>query len=143
MPFSNRDSINLDNLMNGGRGSKVYPSLAGTPTFTSNATIWTLGNFTELVPSGAINKPFEVGYVSFAAVSVSTSYEFVLYAGEVGQEVEIGRVRFRTATSADAVLGLPIHSKILKAGTRISGKVASGQAGANTCLASIIYYTYD
>lgn len=143
MPFSNMDSINLGGLMNGARGSKVYPTLAATPTFTTNATAWTLGNFTELVPTGAINKPFEIGFVSFAAVSVSTSYEFVLYAGESGQEVEIGRVRFRTATSADAVLGLPIYSKILPVGTRISAKVASGQSGANTCLASIIYFTYE
>lgn len=144
MPFSNHDSVRLNYLTNGARGSKVYPSLATTPTFTTSATAWTLGDFTELVPANAISKPFEIAYASFASISASSTYEFVFYAGAIGQEIEIGRVRFiRSGTTGDAVLAMPIHSKILDAGTRISCKVACGATGTNVCIASIIYFTYE
>lgn len=121
------------------RISKVYPTLANGITLTTAATTWGLGNFTEIVPANTITKDFRIDTISFAAFSVATTYEVVLYKGASGDEEEIGRMRVHPGASSGVAINL-FHSRLIPANTRITARVANNTTNANTVVASIGYH---
>lgn len=144
MPWTNMDTLRLHNLMGTfNRQSKVYPTMAATPTISSGSTAWVLGNFTELVPSNAITVPFKIDYMSFAAFSAVVTLEVILYKGLSGSEVEIARIRINPGATTATIMAFPIFSKGLNANERISVRIASAGTGIATFVTSIVYHNVD
>ena len=117
---------------------KVYPTLAAGVTITSG-TAWALGSAAVIVPANTITSNFKIQYVSFAVFSATATYEVIFYKGEVGSEIEIGRLR-TTGTSSVSQLAMPFYSEIIEANTRISAKSAC-LSGTNSVICSIVYVT--
>ena len=129
----------------GNKQARVYPTLANSTLLTSGATPWLLGSFIQFVPVNTITSPFKIEYINFSAFSSQgNTVEVVLYSGLAGSEVEIGRVRANggAAATGNKEPQMPIHCPILPANTRISAKMACSVTSAQTCTASIIYFTY-
>jgi hypothetical protein len=142
MPFSNQDSIWLHSLIQTfARQQKVYPTLTTAVTLTTSATAWTLGSFIPFVPANTINKNFRIDHISFAAFSSAATYEFVLYKGTSGNEVEICRGRVHPGTTSSAVIAYPVFTQLLNANETISAKIACATTGAQTVNCSIVYHT--
>lgn len=144
MPWTNMDTLRLHNLMGTfNKQSKVYPTMAATPTISSGATAWVLGTFVELVPSNAITSPFKIDYMSFAAFSAVVTMEVILYKGLSGSEVEIARIRVNPGATTNSILAFPIFSKVMNANERISVKTASAGTGVATFVTSIVYHEVE
>lgn len=117
--------------------AKCHPSLGAGIVVAGGAGIWQLGNSVEIIPVNTITSAFDIHWITFEAVSANETYELVLYTGDVGSEVEIGRVR----AFASALLNLPIQMPIQPPNARISAKLASASGGDSATI-SIQYHTY-
>jgi hypothetical protein len=142
--FSNQDSLWLRSLVKTfARKQKVYPTLTTAVTLTASATAWTLSGFIPFVPANTITSKFRIDHVSFAAFSAAVTYEFVLYKGTSGNEVEIARGRVHPGATTNSVLAYPVFTELLNANETISAKIASATAVANTVNCSITYHTEE
>ena len=122
--------------------AKCYPSLANGVTVSGGSGIWQLGNFIEVIPSNTISRSFDIHWINFESASANDVYELVLYSGNVGNEVEIGRIRtYKTATQTGAI-NVPIQMPPQLANSRISAKLASA-SGGDTVTISLFYHQYN
>lgn len=119
-----------------------YPSLADGVTVAGGVGSWTLGNFVEIVPANTITHPFDVHWINFESVSANDVYEFVLYAGSIGNEVEIGRCRTYKTSTASGSNSVVIQIPAQNANTRISAKLASA-GGGDSATVSLFYHNYN
>ncbi len=117
--------------------SNVYPTLADGVVVAGGAA-WKLGNFVEIIPADTINKPYDIRQIIVESSTAADTYEIVLYAGALGEEAEIGRVRSYEDTAVSGSHGVPIQTPVLSAGTRVSAKVAS-KSGGDSLTISLIY----
>lgn len=142
--FSNQDSLWLRSLVKTfARKQQVYPTLTNAVTLTASATAWTLSGFIPFLPANTITNKFRIDHVSFAAFSAAVTYEFVLYKGTSGNEVEICRGRVHPGATTNSVLAYPVFTQLLNANETISAKIASATAVANTVNCSIVYHIED
>lgn len=118
-----------------------YPSLADGIQVNTSATTWVLGAFTELIPANAINHAFDIHYITFEGASATGVYEMHLYAGEVGEEVEIARIRTVREGAQSGTADVPIQIPVQAANKRISAKLASNGANRNVTV-SVFYHGY-
>lgn len=125
------------------QSAKVYPTLADGIVVTGGTTAWTLGNFIEIIPANAIATMFDIHYINFETASATDFYEFVLYKGTVGNEIEIGRVRTSRESATSGIPNVPIQIPAQMANTRISAKVASKTGGNDTVTISVYYHIYS
>lgn len=116
-----------------GNTSKVYPTLAAGVTVTASGTANTLGANATLCAANVITSPFRIRSVTVESVSASDVFELVLYKGESGSEIEIGRTRF--SSGGKIVVGIVLQD----ANTRISAKLASVAGGGKTANISFEY----
>jgi hypothetical protein len=125
------------------QSAKVYPSLADGITVTGGSGAWTLGNFSEIISANTITTAFDIHYVNFENASANDIYEFVLYSGALGEEIEIARIRtYKYATSTGAI-NVPIQIPVQYANSRISAKLASKGGGGDTVTVSLFYHQYS
>ena len=123
--------------------SRVYPTLADGIVVTGGAGAWQLGNFAEIIPENTIADAYDIHFVRFESASVNDVYEFVLYKGALGAEVEVGRVRTTRDSATSGITDVPIQIPAQPANTRISAKVASKTGGGDTVTVSVMYHTYE
>ncbi len=114
---------------------KVYPTLAAGETVTANATAWTLGDYSEIVPAGTIKSTFCINAINLGAVSAATYYELVLYA----VTTEIGRLRFYTSDSSYGYAFKHFKTPPIAANSQIQAKLATASTDADTAVISISY----
>jgi hypothetical protein len=122
--------------------AKCYPTLQNGVTVNGGAGAWALGNFVEIVPASTITTMYDIHYVNFESASATDTYEFVLYSGLAGAEVEIGRIRTKKEATQSGTTSVPIQIPALMANTRISAKLASSSGGDNVTV-SVFYHTYS
>jgi len=122
--------------------ARVYPTLADGIVVTGGVAAWTLGNFVEIIPANQITTAFDIHYVVVEGASVTDIFEFVLYSGLGGSEVEIGRIRIDRESAQSGASNAPIQIPAQLANTRISAKVASKSGGNDTVTISIYYHIY-
>lgn len=123
--------------------ARCYPTLADGVIVTGGVLSWTLGNFAEIIPSNTITAAFDIHHICFEDSSATDIYEFVLYSGSTGNEVEIGRVRVNRAAANSGVTHVPIQIPPQPPNSKISGKVASKSGGSDTVTISVYYHLYD
>jgi len=118
---------------------KVYPTLVNGVSILTSSNTWVLGSFIEIVPVNRIITNFSITYINISTVSAIGTYELVLYAGNLGSEIEIGRCRFTRATNTYNIAPIPMKTPLIIANTRISGKIASNVSGVQTVVATLYY----
>jgi len=123
--------------------SKVYPTMADGVVVIGGVAPWTVeDDTTEVIPSGVTTDYFDIHYVNVEAVSASDVYELVLFAGAIGSEVEISRMRTVRTSTPSGVSSHPVQGPIQDAGTRISAKVASDGGSAEAMTITVTYHHY-
>jgi hypothetical protein len=86
--------------------------------------------------------PFDIHFVKISNISADGYYEIVLYAGEIDEEVEIGRVGFWRGSAQvrqdDSAIQIPVQNP----GVRISAALADSTSSARTCDIKLYYHEY-
>ena len=118
---------------------RVYPTLADCILVTANAAIWTLGNYTEIVPANTIEGEFHIHHICLCDPSKDGNYEIVLYAGTT----ELGRVTFSRTAKKDNIEGMDIVTPHCAANTQIQAKLATGMNTADTVKIKIWYHVHS
>jgi hypothetical protein len=121
---------------------KCYPVAADPVTITGGAGVWAEGAKVEIVPASTIDDEFDIHFVSISDISAADNYEFILYAGGVGSEVEIARVPFTRGSVQVDSTQLKITTPLIFADERISGALATSGGGSDTCDVKLGYHTY-
>lgn len=116
----------------------VYPSLADDVQIQTAAGVWTLGNFTEIVPVNGITFDFDLHFVEISTASGNDVFELWLYAVEVLR----AKIRFARTTNQTRVSAKPTQSIIMPANTQIQGKLACAAGGSKTADISIQFHPY-
>ena len=119
--------------------SRVYPSLQAGVSITSGA-IWTLGNFTELIPINTIAKDFDIHWLIIESVTDDETYELVFY----NVTTEISRIRWSSDLAAGGrVISIPIPTlmQIQLKNSQIQCKLASS-GETETVVISVLYHVY-
>ena len=110
---------------------------------TGGTNPWALGVNREIIPANTITTMYDIHYVVFEEASVADTYEFVLYSGLSGEEVEVGRVRTVKDSNQSGPVRVPIQIPAQLANKRLSAKVASKSGGGDTVTISLMYHSYD
>ncbi|MEY2669780.1 MAG: hypothetical protein RLZZ577_96 [Bacteroidota bacterium] len=121
--------------------AKVYPTLADGILVQGGSGAWQLGNFVQIIPANQITTPFDIHYINFEGASATDTYEFVLYKGLLGEEIEIGRIRTDRESATSGITNVPIQIPAQLENTRISCKLAS-KSGNDNVTVSVYYHIY-
>ena len=90
----------------------------------------------------SLGKAFDIHFVKISNISANGYYELIIYAGEVGEEVEIGRIGFWRGSPQLRQDDNPIQVPPQNYGTRISVALASGPGASETCDVKLYYHEY-
>lgn len=118
-----------------------YPTLSEGIQVNSGSTSWSLGDYTEIIPSGAILNAFDVHWINFETASASGIYEIHLFAGEPGQESLVAQTRTVRDNNQYGISSVPVQMPIQPPNTRISVRIASSSGNRNVTL-SVYYHMY-
>lgn len=122
--------------------AKAYPELAAPVTVTADAAAWTYGAWVEIVPDGAITEAFDIHWVHSGEVSAQGNYVLQIAKGDAGSEEAIGTIAFSRDSNQVQTASQPIQIPPQFAGTRISCRVASDNAVADTVDVKVYYHEY-
>jgi len=118
--------------------SKVYPTLANGVVVTADNVAWTLGAAVEVVPINTITEDFLIYLIKVEAVSLTDTYEVVLYSDAAGT-IEIARFRTTRNTLFPEAGDIIISSEIIAANSTITARVANALGGIETVTVSLHY----
>lgn len=122
--------------------AKCYPSLADPTTFTAGEAKWAEGAAATLIDTGEITVPFDIHYLQIEAANANAIYEISLWSGAEAN-VEVGRVRALRQSTPAGFQSIPIQIPPQPANTKISVKVATNSAAADTIAFSVFYHEYS
>jgi len=123
--------------------AQCYPVLADPVTVTASANAWTdYGAWVEIVPAGTITDPFDIHWVQTTDISANGNYVLQLGVGGAGSEVAIATIAFSRDTNQVQGSQQPVQVAPLPAGSRISARLSSSKAAANTADVKIYYHVY-
>ena len=74
--------------------------------------------------------------------NVKDTYIIELSSGLAGYEQRLGNVRITSAAINSSLGTIPFMSRIIPAGTRIVGRVATITGGSDTLVISVNYHVY-
>lgn len=121
----------------------VYPELANTVQLTAGAGVWAAyPTPTEIIPANTIVTDFDIHFVSVSGISANGSYMLELYQGAALSETGIGEIDFYRNAVQSQEGSQPFLSFIVKANSRISAAISSGNAAADTCNIKLRYHVY-
>ena len=123
--------------------TETYPTLASGKPVQGSTIAWEYGNFAEIIPAGAIDKPFDIHYIKIESSPGTGVYEIHFFSGKLGEEVDIGSIRIVQPPGAfSTAMSVPFQRPIMPKGTRISAKMASTVTNTPTVVMSVQYHTY-
>lgn len=120
----------------------VYPVLADAIVLTSSASAWTFGAYVEIVPVSTIASDFDIHFINISALSANDEYVVELASGAGASEVLLCQVSAVRSAVQNQGAASPTSTIIIPANTRISARIASKDASANTGAIKIWYHTY-
>ena len=122
----------------------IYPVVAvGANTINITATyaaetFEAADKVTDVIP-----EEFDIHRLSASALSANGDYEVVLFSGAAASEVEICRVSSVRNAVQSQETQMSVCTSKMDAKTRISARVLSGNANADTCAVKFEYHIYD
>lgn len=121
---------------------KVYPSLAAATTFTSSATAWNWGAWTEIVPASTITNAFLI-FGAFVTNTEGVTRQWQVQIGTGAAASEVSKINLagesEADTSADSGLWTPPVGVYVVANARVAMRATDNEAGANTFNGRIYY----
>lgn len=113
--------------------SFVYPKYAVPVQLTSAVASWaTTGTITEVIPAGALAKPFDLHWCSISEISADLFGVIDIYSGASEAEVLIGSVDVNRTINFSREGTAPVQIPQQPAGTRISCKFSDSTTSART-----------
>ena len=123
--------------------AKCYPVLADPVTVTASENVWTdYGSWVEIIPVNTITDPFDIHWVHTGEISATGNYVLELASGTAESEVVIGQIAFSRDSNQVQTSSQPIQIAPQPANTRISARLSSGNAAANTADIKVYYHEY-
>lgn len=124
--------------------SFLRPDKAVPVVLTSAAGAWDIsGAKTEIIAANNITKDFDIHWISIYDISTALYGVIDIFAGGVGSEVLIGSVDIGRSASGSRETALPIMIPQQLANTRISARLTTNNAGAQTCGIKLIGHVYS
>ena len=122
----------------------VYPTLANgiEVAAVNDASTWTLGTITQVVPINTIALPFDIHYLLIENASADTTYCIVFYYGP--DDTECGRTRFTKDSIGQLAVtsSVPFITPLIPANSRIRARLATPGNNGETVTLSVFYHTY-
>ena len=113
--------------------SFVLPLYADAIRLTSASGSWaTTGTKFEVIPAVAMDRPFDLHWVSITNISASLQGIVDIFAGEVGSEIKIGAVDVQRSTNFSRESALPVQIPQQPANTRISARFTDNTTSERT-----------
>lgn len=123
--------------------AKCYPVLAAPVTITASANAWTdYGSWVEIVPASTITEAFDIHWVHSSEISAQGNYVLQLAKGGSGSEEVIATIAFSRDSNQVQTASQPVQIAPQLANTRISARVSSDNAVADTVDVKIYYHEY-
>lgn len=89
-----------------------------------------------------VDDEFDIHWINVSAISANGNYELIIYSGDAGSEVEVGRVSFVRNAVQSQETSLQFMTPMIAALTRISARLNCGNNNADTCKVKVAYHTY-
>ena len=123
--------------------SECYPELADAIEVQKAAGEWAaFPTPVEIIPADIITKDFDLHWIDVFGISANGQYAMAIYVGPVLSEVRIGCIAINRNAVQSIEGAQPIQTRIIKANSRISASLSSGNAGQDTVDIKIQYHTY-
>jgi len=119
----------------------LYPNHQIGPELSTGAVAWTMGAYTEVIPSNTITTTYYIVSASVYWASPQTQYEIDLSSGLVGSEVVISNIPIHeglNSTLHDFIFPVPLK---FPGNTRLSARVAQDDPGVDTLNIKLRYRT--
>ena len=149
IPFSSADLNTLFAYLKTGYyhvhgASFLYPDKVSPILLTSSAAAWSeTGDIIEIIPSGAITKPFDLHWASIWDVSNALYGVVDIFAGPVGSPVKIGAVDIGRTANFSRESNLPVQVPQQPANTRISCRFSDSTTSSRTCRIKFYGHVYS
>ena len=123
--------------------AKCYPVLADPVTIAASSNAWTdYGDYVEIIPVDTITSSFDIHWVHTGEISATGNYVLELASGLAASEVTIGQIAFSRDSNQVQTASQPIQIPPQPTNTRISARLSSGNAQANTADIKVYYHNY-
>jgi len=124
--------------------SFLYPDKVDPVLLTSSAASWSeTGDIIEIIPAGAIAKPFDLHWASIWAISENLYGVVDIFAGPAEAPVKIGAVDVGRTANFSRESNLPVQVPQQPAGTRISCRFSDSTTSARTCRVKFYGHVYS
>lgn len=124
------------------KGQQCYPDLDDAITVASSASAWTYGAYVEIIPVNTITSDFDIHWLNISAISANDEYEVQFATGLAGAEVNIACASFERTAVQSQEGSISMQGPIIPANTRVSARLASKAAAANSANFKVHYHTY-
>jgi hypothetical protein len=134
----------IDDLIYDHLHSRMYvvPDLAAALVVTANAAAWNnTGALVEFIATNAVTSPFDIHY-ALAILNNDAEYQFGVYTGLGGAEVLVTSFSVTRISVQQRSIAIPVNMAIVPANTRITVRIATSSANANTCNLKLWYHKY-
>lgn len=122
----------------------IYPKYAAPITLTSAVAAWAItGAITEIIPSNAIKKDFDLHWASMSDISATLDGIIDIFAGEAGSEVLIGSVDVVRTSNFSREGAAPSQVPQIPANTRISCRFTDSTASSRTVRVKFYGHVYS
>ena len=122
----------------------LHPDKADPVQLTSSAASWSeTGTIQEVIPAGAITKPFDLHWCSIWDISSSLYGVIDIFAGPVESPVKIGSVDVGRTANFSREMTLPVQVPQLPANTRISCRFSDSTTTPRTVRVKFYGHVYS
>lgn len=116
--------------------------ISSTATFNDIGTTGVTATIVKTNTGAGVNKPFDIHLIQGGNANVKDTYIIEISMGLAGYEDRIGNIRV-TSQAINASLGnIPFMTRIVPAGSRITGRIATVTGGEDTAVVSLNYHVY-
>ena len=125
-------------------GTQLYPEISDPVTITAINTAYNaLTSISEIMSAGdAPLDMFDIHWAVVSNISANGDYILRLFEGASGSEVEIATVGIVRNAVQSQEGSIPVQTKRIAAGTRISGALSSGNAAGDTIDLKLMFHKY-
>lgn len=124
------------------KSQNCYPTLADSVLVTADASGWTYGSWTEIVPASTITDDFDIHFANITSISAVDEYQLQIGSGVAGSEVVKACISFERSSNFSQEGSKQIQTPILAANSRIAVRLACKSTNARTVNIKIEYHTY-
>lgn len=125
-------------------GTQLYPEISDPVTITAINTAYNaLTSISEIMSAGdAPGALFDIHWAVVSNISANGDYILRLFEGEAASEVEIATIGIVRNAVQSQEGSVPVQTKRIAAGTRISGALSSSNAASDSVDVKLMFHEY-